>query len=92
MTRTKLADRVLPDYTKGEQIANMATHIMGAVFGVVALVLCVVFAAKQGDPFRIVSSSIYGAFLILLYTMSSVYHWLKPNRAKTKPHSSYMLL
>lgn len=36
--------------------------IIGAAFGVVALVLCVVFAAKRGDPFRIVSSSIYGAF------------------------------
>ena len=82
MTRTKLADRVLPDYTKGEEIANMVTHIIGAAFGVVALVLCVIFAAKQGDPFRVVSSSIYGASLILLYTMSSVYHGLRPNMGK----------
>ena len=82
MTRTKLANRVLPDYTKGEEIANMVTHIIGAVFGVVALVFCVIFAAKQGDPFRIASSPIYGASLILLYTMSSVYHGLRPNMKK----------
>ena len=82
MPRTKLADRALPDYTKGEEIANMVTHIIGAAFGVVALVLCVVFAARRGDPYRIVGSSIYGASLILLYTMSSVYHGLKPNMGK----------
>ena len=82
MTRTKLADRVLPDYTKGEEIANMVTHIIGAAFGVVALVLCVVFAARRGNSYRIVGSSIYGVSLILLYTMSSVYHGLKPNMGK----------
>lgn len=82
MTRTKLADRKLPDYTKGEEIANMVTHIVGAVFGIVALILCVIFAVQKGDPWRIVGASIYGASLILLYTMSSVYHGLKPNMGK----------
>lgn len=82
MKRTKLADRVLPNYTKGEEITNMVTHIIGAVFGVVALVLCIVFAAKRGDSYRVVGSVIYGVSLILLYTMSSVYHGLKPNMGK----------
>lgn len=45
MERTKLAQRKLPDYTVKEEIANMVTHIIGAAFGVVALVLCVVFSA-----------------------------------------------
>ena len=45
MSRTKLADRKLPDYTRREDIANMVTHIIGGAFGVIALVLCVVFAA-----------------------------------------------
>ena len=45
--RTKLKDRTLPNYTKGEEIANMVTHIIGGVIGIVALVLCVVFAAKN---------------------------------------------
>ena len=82
MTRTKLADRILPDYTKGEEIANMVTHIIGGAFGIVALVLCVVFSAKKGDPYLVVGSAIYGASLIILYTMSSVYHGLRPNMGK----------
>ena len=45
MTRTKLKDRILPTYTKGEEIFNMTSHIVGAVLGTVAIVLCVVIAA-----------------------------------------------
>lgn len=82
MGRTKLADRVLPDYTRGEEIANTVTHALGAVFGVTALVLCVLLAAGSGDPFRIVGASIYGASLTVLYAMSSVYHGLRPGMAK----------
>ena len=48
MTRTKLADRVLPDYTRGEDTANMITHVLGAVFGAAALVFCVLSAARRG--------------------------------------------
>ena len=44
MKRTKLDDRVLPDYTRGEEIFNMVTHIVGAAFGVAALVLCIIFS------------------------------------------------
>lgn len=77
--RTKLKYRELPDYSKGEEICNMTTHIVGAVFGVVALVLCIVFSS---DVWAIVSSSIYGASLIAVYTISSVYHGLHPNMGK----------
>ena len=79
MKRTKLDDRVLPIYTKGEEIFNMTSHIVGGVLGIVATVLCVVFAAIRGDTYGVVSSSIYGTTMILLYTMSSIYHGLKPN-------------
>ena len=48
MKRTKLRDRILPKYTKGEEIFNMTSHIVGGVLGIVALVLCVVFAAVHG--------------------------------------------
>ncbi|MBR4993464.1 MAG: hemolysin III family protein [Lachnospiraceae bacterium] len=82
MTRTKLADRVLPDYTKGEELANMITHIIGGVFGIVALIICVVLSARNHDGFYVVGSAIYGASLIILYTMSSVYHGLRPNMGK----------
>ena len=76
MTRTKLKDRLLPDYTRGEEIFNMVSHIVGGALGIAALVLCVVFAALHSDPWGVVGSAIYGASLILLYTASSVYHGL----------------
>ena len=76
MQRTKLSDRILPDYTKGEEIFNMVSHIAGAALGVAALVLCVVFSGISGSPWAVVSSCIYGSSLILLYTISSIYHGL----------------
>lgn len=82
MKRTKLRDRHLPDYTKGEEIFNMVSHIVGGGLGVVALVLCVVFSAIHGDPWAVVGSAIYGTALIALYTMSSVYHGMRPGTAK----------
>ena len=84
MTRTKLKDRVLPYYTKGEEIFNMTSHIVGGAFGIVALVLCVVFAAIHHNGYGVVSSSIYGVTMILLYTMSSIYHGLSPKLKSKK--------
>ncbi len=82
MTRTALINRTLPNYTKGEEIFNMVTHITGGAFGIFALVFGVILSAKTGDPWKIVSISIYGATLVTMYTVSSVYHGLKPNMAK----------
>ena len=44
MKRTKLKDRQLPDYTRGEEIFNMVSHIVGGAFGIAALATCVVKA------------------------------------------------
>lgn len=82
MERTKLRDRQLPDYTVGEEIFNSVSHIIGAVFGVAALVICLVVSAQKGDVWAVVSSAIYGTSLILLYTMSGVYHGLPSNTGK----------
>ena len=82
MKRTKLKDRKLPDYTRGEEIFNMVSHIVGGAFGIVALVTCVVKAFLNGDPYQVVSAFIYGFSMIALYTMSSVYHGLKPEMPK----------
>lgn len=76
MIRTKIKDRVLPEYTKGEEIFNMTSHIVGAVLGIVSLVLCVVFSSIHKNGYAIVSSVIYGVNMILLYSMSSIYHGL----------------
>ena len=82
MKRTKLSDRVLPDYTRGEEIMNMVTHIVGGSLGVAALVLCVVRAALNGDWLDITGAAVYGASIITLYTISSVYHGLPPGIGK----------
>lgn len=79
MERTKLKDRELPKYSKGEEIFNMVSHIVGGVIGIVAIVLCSVIAAIHHNVYGIVSGVIFGISLVLLYTMSSIYHGLKPN-------------
>lgn len=80
--RTKLRDRILPTYTKGEEIFNMVSHIVGGAFAVTALVLCVVVSALKGSVYGVVTSSVYGATMILLYCMSSIYHGLRPGIGK----------
>lgn len=82
MKRTKIKDRVLPDYTRSEEIFNMVSHIVGGAFGIAALATCVVKAFLNGDPYQIVSAFIYGFSMVLLYTVSSVYHGLIPETAK----------
>ena len=78
MKRIKLADRELPTYTKGEEIFNMVSHIVGGGLGIVALIVCLVLSIKHNNPYAIISSIIYGVSLIILYTISSVYHGLSP--------------
>jgi len=80
--RTKLIDRILPTYTKGEEIFNMVSHIVGGAFAIFALVSCVLISALKGSVYGVVTSSVYGASMILLYSMSSIYHGLKPGIAK----------
>jgi len=60
---------------------NSITHLVGATLALAALVVLVVFASLQGDPWKIVSFSIYGTTLFLLYTFSTLYHSLH-GRAK----------
>ena len=79
MTRTKLKDRVLPYYTKGEEIFNMTSHIVGGAFGIVALVLCVVFAAIHHNGYGVVSSSIYGVTMYMSFGIMYVISKFSPS-------------
>ena len=79
--RIKLADRVLPDYCTGEEIMNMVTHIVGGGLGVIALALSVVKGWGRG-PMDLAALILYGISMIALYTMSSVYHGLRPGMGK----------
>ena len=80
--RICLKERQLPDYTKGEEIFNMVTHIVGGAVGVATLVLCVVFSALRGSLAGVLCGTAFGASMILLYATSSVYHGLHVNMAK----------
>lgn len=70
-----------PNYSRGEEIMNMVTHIVGGAFGIIVSVLCIAFAVLHHNTAGIVSGSLYGASMILVYTISSVYHGLDPIRA-----------
>ncbi len=82
MTRTKLKERTLPAYSPAEECCNMVTHIVGGGVGVLALIACVITSALHRDPWAVVSSAVYGAALVVLFTVSSVYHGLHPGIAK----------
>ena len=97
MQRTKLKDRILPSYTKGEEIFNMTSHIVGGALGITATTLCVIMAAINHNVYGIVSGAIYGFSLIVLYTISSIYHGLRPHLTAKKvfqilDHCSIFLL
>ena len=97
MERTKLKDREIPYYTKGEEIFNMVTHIVGAGLGLAGMVLCIIFAAIHGNAVGVVSSVIFGISLIFLYTMSSLYHGISREKTAKKvfqifDHCSIFLL
>lgn len=68
----------LPRYTTAEEIWNAVSHGLGAVFAVVALVVLLV--QGRHDALTMVSVSIYGGALFLLYTVSTLYHALGVGR------------
>ena len=82
MKRTKLADRALPVYSIGEEIVKTATHAVGGLLGLIALMLCVQKAAVTRGPAEIAGAAIYGSCLVILYSVSSIYHGLRPGMAK----------
>lgn len=83
-------------YTLGEEIANAITHGLGLLLAIAGTVVLIVMAAFTHDPYKIVSVSIYGATLILLYLGSTLYHSIPGKTAKKVfriiDHSSIFLL
>ncbi|WP_417659169.1 PAQR family membrane homeostasis protein TrhA [Pseudidiomarina sp.] len=61
-------------YSVAEEVAHALTHGVGAIAAIVGLVFMLVWAVSYGDTYHVVSASIYGASLILLYTASTFYH------------------
>jgi hemolysin III len=69
-------------YTKGEEIANAVTHGIGAALAIAALVLLIVFSVMKGTVWHVVSFSIFGATLVILYLESTLYHSLTNKKVK----------
>lgn len=72
----------IPRYSLAEELLNSITHGIGAVFGVVALIMMLCKTIPKGDTFAILSATIYGISLIILFTISCVYHALAKNNGK----------
>lgn len=70
-----------PKYSLGEEITNTITHGMGSIFAILAIILLI--PKYKGNTLNLVCVIIYCASLFLLYTVSSVYHALAPNKAKS---------
>ncbi len=81
-----MSDGQAKKQTPGEEIANSVTHGVGAALAVAALTVLVTFAGIFGDVWRVVSFSIYGATLVLLYLSSTLYHGLQAPKAKKVFH------
>lgn len=82
MKRTPIKERILPNYTKGEDNANMITHIVGGGIGVLTLLGVLAAAIIHQNVWGIVSGSIYGFTMVALFTVSSVYHGLNAGTGK----------
>ena len=77
-TRTRLANRRLPNYSRSEEMMNMITHVVGGVLGVAVLVFCIIRAAQNRNVYGIAASVIYGVAMICTFSVSSIYHGLLP--------------
>ncbi|MCP5268068.1 MAG: hemolysin III family protein [Zoogloeaceae bacterium] len=85
-----------PRYTLGEEIANSLTHGLGIVLAIAGLAVMAAFATLYGDVWHVVTCSIFGTTLILLYTTSTLYHSIQDVRTKellrVLDHSAIFLL
>ena len=71
-----------PKYTLGEELFNSISHGVGVLLSIAALVLLIIFAAIDGSGYKLASGIVYGISLILLYSMSMVYHIVQGKKGK----------
>jgi hemolysin III len=75
---------------------NSVTHLVGSVLSAAGVATLVTMAAMERDPYKIVSFAVYGAMLLVLYTISTLYHSVRSPRAKAVlqkcDHSAIYLL
>ena len=81
MKRIPLRLRMLPEYTRGEEIMNMVTHITGGGLAVLGSIFCILKAIRL-DAVDLIGAVIYCTTMICVYTMSSIYHGLRTDTSK----------
>lgn len=74
--------RPVRTYTRGEEMANWLTHGVGAVLSGIGLTVLVVVASVYGDAWHVVSFSVFGLSLLVLYTASTLYHLSRSERRR----------
>lgn len=83
-------------YTKKEEIAHTVTHGIGVLLSIAGLVLLIVFASFEGNPWLIVSVTVFETSMLLMYLSSTLYHGLPLGKWKSMfhvfDHSSIYLL
>lgn len=80
--RTPLAERVLPVYTRGEELFNTLTHLAGVIFGLFALPNALALALGRADPVMIAATLVWTLSIVGMYAISAFYHALSPCMGK----------
>jgi len=80
--KNKVLKKEFKGFTKGEEIFNAVSHIVGGAFAIAVTVIGIIAAVVYNDSWAVVAMAIYGSSMILVYTSSSIYHFLRRNRAK----------
>lgn len=70
------------EFTRKEEAVNAFTHGLGALLSIAGLVVLIVFASINGNAWHVVSVTIYGSTMLLMYLSSTIVHALKDGRAK----------
>jgi len=87
---------IIPQYSKSEEVANSITHGLGVLLAITGLVLLILVAVAHGTARHVVSSSLYGSTLVILYLASTLYHTVQHPRTKrilrVFDHSAILLL
>lgn len=78
-----MANSYTTNYSVGEEIAHSITHGIGALLSIAGLAVLVAYSSLNGNAWHIVSSSIYGSTLIILYSASTLYHAITNPKAKS---------
>mgnify|MGYP003545741046 FL=1 len=74
--------KIINTFSKNAEIANAVSHMVGATLALISAVVLIMHGIKTKSPIVITSFAIFGAGLVIMYTVSSIYHALHNNKAK----------